>query len=131
MEVRLGNTAAIERGEGVISSAGGEDPEDVAVLGGQRVTTVSFPEDVKLGDALTTITGPGGIWATHSAEPPAWVESDSEGLEALLAEHYGCERGAPDDLEETHHTDAGPPGIGPDHEGTFVGEGEETPEDDR
>lgn len=53
-----------------------------------------------------------GQWAAHSSEPPSWVWSDDEDLERLLSEAYGCPRGRPSDVEETHHTLSGPPGVG-------------------
>lgn len=52
-------------------------------------------------------------WPNHSAEPPHWVWSDDEDLAEMLAEAYDCPVGIPDDVEATHHTDAGRPGVGP------------------
>jgi hypothetical protein len=40
------------------------------------------------------------LWAMHSDEAPAWVESDDELLSALIADHYGCDIGRPDDWQE-------------------------------
>ena len=58
---------------------------------GKRATVVDFPDDTTLGDAFTTVTHPQGVWAKHATEgaAPAWVASDSPGLAALLAEHFG------------------------------------------
>ncbi len=109
--VRLGNTSAIEMPEGLGATEIGEEPE-VVRLNGNRVTSVTFPEGVSLGEAFTTITAPGGAWSSHSDKPPAWVETSSGGLDALLAEHFGCEIGAPADLEDAYHTENGPPGVG-------------------
>lgn len=77
-----------------------------------RVTYVSVPEGVSLAEAFVTLTAANGVIANH-ADDVDWVETDSPGLTALLCEHYGCADGAPDDLEDTHHTVSGPPGVGP------------------
>lgn len=52
-------------------------------------------------------------WPQHSADSPTWVWSDDEAMAELLANFYGCPVGRPDDVEDTHHTIAGPPGVGP------------------
>jgi hypothetical protein len=81
-----------------------------------RVTTARFPEGVSLGEAFNSVTNVGGIWDHHGGleNKPTWVYSDSDGLAALLAEHFGCKVGQPGDVEKTHFTEAGPPGVGPD-----------------
>lgn len=33
------------------------------------------------------------MWRHHASENPVWVQCDDEGVEALLASHFGCERG--------------------------------------
>lgn len=84
-------------------------------LDGERVTTIRLPDDISLAEAFVTITSDRGVWASHSDEPATWVAcDDSPGLEALLAEHFDCEVGRPADVEDTHHTMHGPPGVGPD-----------------
>lgn len=52
-------------------------------------------------------------WQHHSTQPPSWVESDNPSLQAFLAGVFGCPEGAPEDVEDTHHTMFGPPGVGP------------------
>ncbi len=79
-----------------------------------RVCDIEFPEGTSLSEAFTTITARGGLWSYHSDSPATWVESDSPGLSALLAEHFGCPEGAPGDLEDTHWTRAGRPGVRPE-----------------
>lgn len=90
-------------------------------LEGKRVTSISFPPGTPFTEALVTVTHQTrGIWANHSAGPPDWVESDDEELATAIARHYSqpeghqVQIGAPADLEATHWTEAGPPGIGPD-----------------
>lgn len=89
-------------------------------LDGDRVVRVNFPDGMPLMECAQTVTIPKGVWDFHSpgdhteSGAPAWVESDSPALQALLAEHFGCASGAPADVEITHHTEHGPPGIGPD-----------------
>jgi hypothetical protein len=58
---------------------------------GKRSTKVEVPEGYTLSEAFTAITHPQGLWVKHSqdSKPPAWVASDSPGLAALLAEHFG------------------------------------------
>jgi hypothetical protein len=57
-------------------------------------------------------------WRAHSGQvPPAWVSCPGNpDLERLLAEFFECARGKPDDVEATHHTVSGPPGVGPEAE---------------
>lgn len=57
-----------------------------------------------------------GLWERHSDAAPAWVSvvdpgpyppDDMEDLERFIAEYWGCERGVPDDVEDTHYTQYG------------------------
>lgn len=110
--VELGNQAPheVQRDPDGLSSVG-VTPENTKALGGTRVTTVEFPDDTTLGEALVTITRKGGVWDYHSSEKPLWVASNSPEFEALLAVHFECDRGKPEDVEETHFTVNGPPGV--------------------
>jgi hypothetical protein len=71
------------------------DPVEVEVQPRAKRATVfdDNPDDGHtLGQLFTSITHPTqGVWASHAVEgsKPAWVASDSEGMAALLAEHYG------------------------------------------
>lgn len=58
---------------------------------GKRATIIDFPDGTTLGRAFVDVTHPQGVWASHTTEgaTPAWVASDSPGLAALLAEHFG------------------------------------------
>lgn len=58
---------------------------------GKTFTLVDLGDEAPLGEAFTAVTSPGGVWAYHADQGarPAWVASDSEGLAALLAEHFG------------------------------------------
>lgn len=66
----------------------------------------------------------GGAWGSgnHGSEDPTWVSciaqtaeevDQAAELERLLSEFWECPRGVPDDVEDTHHTFNGPPGVGP------------------
>lgn len=62
-----------------------------------------------------------GFWQAVSTPGtnPSWVHCpDHPELERMLAEHYDCPAGRPDDLEDTHYTQYGtnvyPPGAIPD-----------------
>lgn len=54
----------------------------------------------------------GGCWNHHSEDTPSWVWSDNGAYEKLLSSYYGCPAGVPDDLEDTHWTRFGAPGVG-------------------
>lgn len=65
----------------------------------QQVTTISLGEGGTVADVAAA-------WQAHSAAAPAWVESDDDVLEAQVAEHFGCERGCPDNgLPDVHNHD--------------------------
>jgi hypothetical protein len=63
-------------------------------------------------ERLLVATHPGGMWRRHSAEDPSWVWSDDALFQKWLAEYYNCPAGKPADVEDTHHTRFGPPGVG-------------------
>lgn len=77
-----------------------------------RVTTVVFPSDIKLSEAFANIISSTGLWVKHSDVSPSWVYSDNEAIANLIADHFECPVGKPDDVELTHWTAAGPPGVG-------------------
>ena len=83
MYVEFGNRNAIE------GFTEGDDPEvrfrDVE---GERVTRLTFPEEIGLQEAFSNALAA----ASHHIQAdaaPIWIESDSDGLLALLLEHYG------------------------------------------
>jgi hypothetical protein len=45
---------------------------------------------------------------------PTWVWSDDEDFAVLLGAFFNCPVGRPADLEATHYTLTGPPGVGSD-----------------
>jgi hypothetical protein len=70
-------------------------------------------------EALLAITR---AWPTQSMERPAWLRVVAEemtdpkvtkDIEKFLTEFYGCQGGAPADLEDRYWTKWGPPGDGP------------------
>lgn len=85
MYVEFGNADALEGYRDPTS----DDPDLVRYrpLDGDRVTTVVFPADISLQEAFSTAVT---ALTFHMAEgsSPTWVESDSDGLQALLVEHY-------------------------------------------
>lgn len=93
--VLLGNHAAIETYR--------DDDDELAhrpVDGGPRVTTYAPPDEWPLAEQFATLTARNGAWEHHSADPPAWVECDDRPtLAALIADHYGCPVGRPDDWD--------------------------------
>lgn len=100
MRVLLGNPAAKEAST---------NPTTGAIrwrrLDGRRVTTVQIPDTYTLLEAVATITAQDGVWNNHSQGnnvddyTPDWVASDNEALASLLASHFGCPVGRPDDWE--------------------------------
>lgn len=97
MYARLGNASAVESrrlDDGTVEHADVE---------GKQVTTFEFPEGLTLGDALLAVRDAWGYHAKKNDDgvpaKPAWVESDSEGLTALLAEEFGCPTIVPNDWE--------------------------------
>jgi len=57
-----------------------------------------------------------GLWERHSASAPSWVrvvqwepysQEVADDLERFISEYWGCSRGAPSDLEQTHYTQYG------------------------
>lgn len=75
-------------------------------------------------EPVLAIVHPAGIWQAHAEDgtKPTWVhavaaggadQDEADEVERILADLYGCPRGRPDDLEDTHHTMAGAPGVHP------------------
>ncbi len=66
-------------------------------------------------EAVLAVVSPAGLWQQHSwpGTTPTWVWSDNEEVESYLAAYYGCPAGRPADVEDTHTTYAGGPGIVP------------------
>lgn len=109
-----------------VSLYGVVDGHDVAGFdadGAHETTLPRHPAELTLqiaqnGHLLTRAAGHEAFlsavatWTAHSSAAPSWVWSDNAELERQLSEWYGCPTGVPADVEATHHTDAGPPGIG-------------------
>lgn len=83
--VEFGNADALEGYRDPTS----EDPDLVRFkpLAGDRVTTVVFPEGTSLQEAFSTAVT-ALTFHMASGAVPTWIESDSDGLQALLVEHY-------------------------------------------
>lgn len=70
-----------------------------------------FPEH----EAFISIIHPGGAWKSHSLLDPTWVHCPGHpGLEKMLGDYFGCPIGQPNDVEDTHWTRNGMPGVGPE-----------------
>lgn len=96
MWVEFGNTAAIEG----YRDANSDDPDLVRYRslgdsGDERITTVLFPDDMPLAECFREAVAACPLHFAQDADTPhghavpAWVDSDSEGLKALLTEHFG------------------------------------------
>lgn len=55
-------------------------------------------------------------WNSHSSGAPTWVASDDADMQRLLGEYWQIPTGEPADVEATHYTVNGPPGVGPEPE---------------
>jgi hypothetical protein len=58
-------------------------------------------------------TARAGWLAESSAASPSWVWSDNSDFAVLLGAFFGCPVGRPANVEDTHWTASGPPGVGP------------------
>jgi len=63
---------------------------------GNQVTTIT-PGGGKLAEVFAEIVA---LWQHHSPELPAWVKSADKDLEGLLARHFGCRTGRPQDWKD-------------------------------
>jgi hypothetical protein len=84
-----------------------------ATVGGNAVTRFVIPDDVGPDEAFRTVTD---VWkGYHSADPPAWVESDSDELARRLGGYWNATVGRPDgwtgvgDYMTLAEPDAAPP----------------------
>ena len=91
MYVELGNDKAIEGYRDPTS----DDPDLVRFrpLEGQRTTLFVIPEGMGLQEAFSSVVT-ASTYHIAEGEKPAWVESDSEGLQTLLMEHFGITKSA-------------------------------------
>jgi hypothetical protein len=72
---------------------GNTNPMDPRV-GGSAVTRFVIPDDVGADEAIRTVTD---VWkGYHSADAPAWVESDDSSLASRLAGYWGAVTPRPD-----------------------------------
>lgn len=63
----------------------------------QSITHISIPPSWNL---LETLGGVTNLWNSESDAPPAWVRcSEDPDLEGMLAKHFSCPVGQPDDWE--------------------------------
>jgi hypothetical protein len=65
-------------------------------------------------ETLTELFNPvGGLWAEHSFDSsPSWVACDEDpDLANFISAYTGCPVGRPTDVQETHYTNAGAPGV--------------------
>ena len=63
-------------------------------------------------------------WRAESTGTPTWVWSDDEDFAVLLGAFFDCPVGRPDDLEDSHFTTAGAPGVHPPEPAEAVSEPE-------
>lgn len=72
-----------------------DDPDEVKYrpLDGQRVTTLTFPDEMGLQEAFTTAVGQVQYHFANDGDDattgPSWVDSDNEAMKTLLDEQFG------------------------------------------
>lgn len=138
MHIELGNPAARDW----TAPAVGVESVQRGVYDTPVVTYMSIPSEYSLeeghdmnqfaghvgraigGDGVTKLPGleallavahfGDGAWTKHSASSPTWVWSDNEVMAQYLSDLYGCPKGRPADVEATHYTRAGAPGVYPE-----------------
>lgn len=107
MYVHVGNNSAIEG----YRDPSSDDPDKVRYrpLEGDRVTEIVIPDGTSLNEAFSTVLA---VMDHHMIEgsAPAWIESDSEGLTALLREHWDLSA-AKTSRPKTWGKDTGAPGF--------------------
>ncbi len=67
-------------------------------------------------EAILAVVHPaGGAWQHHGAGSPSWVWSDNPDLQRFLCQFWDLDpaAGRPVDVEDTHYTIHGPPGVVP------------------
>ena len=63
--------------------------------------------------ALLTVVHPDGTWGKHSTDAkPTWVWSDNKDFQRVVAAFYAVPEGRPAEIELTHWTRFGAPGVG-------------------
>lgn len=83
MLVELGNIAAVES----VFNQETQQHEDVD-LPGERVSSFTLPDDIPLATAFLAVVD-GFNYHAKVGAVPVWIEGDSDGLVALLCQHYG------------------------------------------
>lgn len=66
-------------------------------------------------EPVLAVASPFGHWRQNAkiGTKPLWVWSDDDEVERILSEYWKCPRGVPGDVEATHHTLGGAPGLFP------------------
>lgn len=130
MLVRFGNQAPLRDGEAVELDAPTVTTvnflrEDAGFTPGITVKEVTdhLADAITRRDGITSLEGHAdltslihplnGTVRTMCATKPTWVWSDNPDLAEFLGQWYDCPVGIPGDVENTHHTEAGPPGVHP------------------
>lgn len=81
-----------------------------ALNAGDAYAVHNFPGTETLTEMFNPV---GGFWREHSNDAyPSWVACDEDpNLAAHIAAYAGCPVGRPENVEQTHYTNAGPAGV--------------------
>lgn len=135
MKVYLGNDSPHDRGVSIpgptVSVSGIDDvlQEDGTYTAGYVAGSDAIGVKRHLSEntgPVTHLPGMGAAvsiirsWDDHGQSPPTWVKvvaeqrnhGDAKDFERFLSEYWDCPQGFPEDLEATHYTDQGAPGVG-------------------
>ena len=97
----------------------GADVKDLALHLAQNPDVTNLPDH----EAFLAVVHPAaGAWTSgkHGVGTPSWVHVEGPDpakaaeLQRLLGEFWGVPQGRPADVEDTHYTKNGPPGVGPE-----------------
>jgi len=85
MLVEIGNAHAIEG-----FREGDDDVVHYRAVPGERVTRIVIPSGIGIQEAYASVVGAMSVHMDPT-QKPAWIETDTPGLTALLYEHYGLD----------------------------------------
>jgi hypothetical protein len=124
MQVAFGNSAPIAG-----RNQETDEPLPSVITDGSPTVTVfhispwdvTYDEEGNPVDTLRTVRATFdnivSTWKQHSLKPPTWTTGTPDcppGLVDMLANYFEIPANPPEDVELTHHTTYGPPGVGPD-----------------
>jgi hypothetical protein len=123
MQVELGNNNPTHEGATgpAVTYCSVPDTYTYEVADSADDLAMEVMREISTGGGLTRLPDQEAVlavvaaWNNESSGKPGWVWSDNEEFEVLLGKFFGCPVGRPEDVEATHYTNSGAPGIGVDY----------------